>query len=200
MPKILIACEQSGIVRDAFIRQGLDAVSVDILSTDSSFGPHITGDVLDVLDMGWDLMVAFPPCTYLSFVANRVWNVPGRAELREQAVEFFMKLVNAPIDRIAIENPVGHMQNVYRKYDQIVHPWYFGDNYKKRTCLWLKNLPKLVYTNVFPKPEPLYRLSTTGAPVNYIDGMTGPDRQKRRSIFHPGMAAAMAEQWGALLA
>lgn len=192
--KILVACEFSGVVRDAFIRAGHDATSVDLLPSESEFGPHIMGDILPILGRGWDLMVAFPPCTYLSYVGNRHWNAPGRAERRRDAIAFFMRLASAPIERIALENPVGCIPKHWRAYDQIVHPYFFGDNYKKRTCLWLQNLPLLKATNMLPKPEPLYYLKTNGKPINRVEG--GSKKWKDRSRFHPGMALAMATQRG----
>lgn len=200
--KVLIACECSGRVRDAFAALGHDAWSCDIQQTELP-GQHIMGDVRNVLDFGWDLMIAHPPCTYLSYVGNRHWNAPGRAVLREQAMQFFMTMVHAPIPRICIENPLGYPGKAYRKHDQIINPYYFGDPFKKRTCLWLKNLPHLWYWNEpdsmfavtgVAKPEPLYNLSTTGKPVNWVEA--GTRSAKERSRTFPGIANAMADQWG----
>lgn len=201
--RVLIGCEFSGIVRDAFRALGHDAWSCDLLPTERP-GPHIMDDVRNVLDAGWDLMIAHPPCQYLSYVGNRHWNNPGRAEKRETAMQLFMAMIHAPIPRICVENPLGYPGKVYRKPDQIIDPYLFGDPFKKRTCLWLKNLPPLWHWNdpngLFPvtgvpKPEPLYYLSTTGRPVNWVDG--GTRSASERSTTFPGIAAAMAAQWGA---
>jgi len=203
--KILIACEFSGIVRDAFRKRGHDAWSCDILPTESDSTYHIQGDVLEILDQGWDMMIAHPPCTYLTYCANRVWNAPGRAELREEAMEFFLKLYSASIPRIAIENPLGYPNTVFRKPDQIIHPYYFGEPYQKKTCLWLKNLPLLDYSKtIIEKPAPLYICQgekSKGKPINWCEGSrnnNGVPRWKVRSRTFQGIANAMAEQWGTL--
>lgn len=198
--KVLIACEYSGIVRDAFIAKGHDAVSCDLLPTEKP-GPHIQGDVLDVLGDGWDMMVGHPPCTYLSYIGTRHWNNPGRATKREKAMKFFMSLINAPIDKICIENPVGLPNTEYCKPDQIIHPYYFGESYQKRTCLWLKNLPKLKYENtIIEKPPPLYYCKgkrSEGKAINWVEGISGVEnRSKARSKTFVSIARAMAEQWG----
>ena len=196
---MLVACEYSGRVRDAFIARGHDAMSCDLLPTDAT-GPHYQGDVFDIINDGWDLMIAHPPCTYLSYVGNRHWNNPGRAELRAEAMEFFMALINAPIAKICVENPLGEPSRVFRKYDQIIHPYYFGDPYQKRTCLWLKNLPPLTWNkDKAIKPEPLYKLKTNGKAINWVEGikgMTAAERQKARSKTFPGIAKAIAHQYG----
>lgn len=142
--KVLVACEYSGTVRDAFIRRGHDAMSCDLLDTEVP-GPHYRGDVRDVLDEGWDLMVAHPPCTYLS-VSGMHWTVRGRRDpqFTEDALEFVRLLMRAPVKKIAIENPVSVISSRIRKPDQIIQPWWFGDNASKKTCLWLQNLPVLV--------------------------------------------------------
>ncbi|MGR3292527.1 MAG: DNA cytosine methyltransferase [Candidatus Scalindua sp.] len=199
--KVLIACEFSGIVREAFARQGHDAWSCDLLPTEQP-GQHIQGDVLDILDDGWDLMIAHPPCTYLSYAATHCWDAPGRAELREIALGFFLKLYNAPIDKICIENPVGHPNTVFRIPDQIVQPYYFGDNVIKRTCLWLRGLPKLYHIpedtlfekkTHLPKPEPIYRRRHDGKAIHFSEAKHGGHE---RSRFFQGIADAMASQWG----
>ena len=202
--KILIACEFSGRVRDAFIRKGHDAVSCDILPTESP-GPHYQGDVFDIINRGWDMMIAHPPCTYLSYVANRVWNVAGRKEKREQAMRFFLDLYKADIPKKAIENPVGYPNTVFRKPDQIIEPYYFGDPVRKRTCLWLDELPVLDHADtdtLFMKkshvsPEPVY-LTASGRKVHFTEGASGSGEQRAhiRSKTFPGIANAMAEQWG----
>jgi hypothetical protein len=200
--KVLVACEYSGTVRDAFIARGHDAMSCDLLPTDRP-GPHYQGDVFDIINDGWDLMIAHPPCTYLTYAATKHWNNPGRAELRQEAYDFFMKLVNADIPRIAVENPVGWVNTIYRKPDQIIHPYYWGDAFQKRTCLWLKNLPLLTWDQEKAiKPEPMYICQgekCKGKKIGWCEGVRGSkngDRWKIRSTTFQGIANAMAAQWG----
>ncbi len=198
--RVLVACEFSGVVRDAFAKRGHDAWSCDLLPSERA-GSHIQGDVLKHLGDGWDLMVAHPPCTYLSYVGLRHWNKPGRAEKRDEAMAFFMALVNAPIERICIENPLGYPSKVYRKPDQTIHPYYFGEPVQKRTCLWLKNLPPLLYDKSKAiKPEPLYickGVKSYGKKIHWTEGMAGvKNRSKERSRSFESIASAMAEQWG----
>lgn len=204
--KVLVACEFSGITREAFKAQGHDAWSCDLLPTEIP-GNHYQGDVTKIINDGWDLLIAHPPCTYLSYAANHVWNVPGRAELREQAMEFFMMFVNAPIEKIAIENPVGYPGKVYRKPDQIIHPFYFGDRQLKRTCLWLKNLPKLWWwkqDDLFGKrtateyPEPVYATQRADGTVKLRHFTEAAHGGHKRSYSFSAIADAMAKQWGAL--
>lgn len=145
--KVLIACEYSGIVRDAFIRYGHDAMSCDLLSTDIS-GPHYKGDVKDVINNNWDLMIAHPPCTHLSVSGARHFAIKKLDGRQQNAIDFFMMLVNSDIPKIAVENPICIMSTLYRKPDQIIHPWQFGHSESKATCLWLKNLPRLEYTKI----------------------------------------------------
>jgi len=184
--KVLIACEYSGKVRDAFIAAGHDAMSCDLLSTDSP-GPHYQGSVFDVLDNGWDLMVAHPPCTDLA-VSGAKHFATKRADGRQQtSIDFFMRLANAPIEKIAIENPVCIMSTEWRKPDQIIQPWMFGHGETKATCLWLKNLPKLVPTKIVDGRE---------ARIHKMP--PSPDRWKKRSETYLGIAQAMADQWGVL--
>ena len=180
--RVLVACEFSGIVRDAFRARGHDAVSCDLLPTDSA-GPHLQCDVLETLDAGWDLMVAHPPCTHLA-VSGARWFKEKQKEQAE-AVAFFMALAMAPIPKIAIENPVSIMSTRWRKPDQIIQPWQFGHGETKATCLWLKGLPKLEPTNIVEGRE---------AKIHKMG--PGPDRWKKRSITYHGIADAMAEQWG----
>ena len=191
---ILIACEFSGTVRDAFRARGHNAVSCDLLPTERP-GPHLTCDVSSILDAGWDLMIAHPPCTYLR-VCGLHWNkrVPGRAEKTEAALEFVRLLMNAPIPRIAIENPISAISSRIRKPDQIIQPWQFGHPESKATCLWLKDLPKLVHTNVLPLPASGRWENQTPSGQNKL----GPsaDRWKERSKTYQGIADAMAAQWG----
>ena len=181
--RILIACEFSGRVRDAFATQGHDAWSCDLLPTESP-GKHIQGDVLEILNDGWDMMIAFPPCTHLASSGAR-WFPEKRCDGRQQAgIDFFLRLVNAPIKKIAVENPVGIMSTKYRKPDQIIQPWQFGHGETKATCLWLKNLPILQPTNIVAGRLGRVHLEPPG-----------PDRWKRRSITYKGIAEAMSIQW-----
>lgn len=197
--RVLIACEYSGRVRDAFIRRGHDALSCDLLPTESS-GPHYQGDVRDILGDGWDLMVAHPPCQYLSYAATSSWNKPGRAEKRQEALDFFLTLYNAPIPRVAVENPVGWPNVAFRKPDQIVQPWYFGGKTWKRTCFWLRGLPRLVRTCFEAAPPPLARRSS-GKAIYQVDWISGTDRKAahKRALIDLSLAEAIAEQWGAAL-
>ena len=180
--RVLVACEFSGVVRDAFSRLGHKAWSCDIIPS-QSVGKHYTGDVLDILDDGWDLMIAHPPCTNLC-VSGARWFKDKREE-QQLAIEFFMRLVNAPIARICIENPIGIMSSRYRKPDQIVQPWQFGHGETKATCLWLKGLQKLTPTNIVGGREArIHKMAPS------------EDRGRLRSITYQGIAEAMAEQWG----
>ena len=183
--RILVACEFSGVVRDAFRRQGHDAWSCDILPTEQG-GPHIQGDVREVLGAGWDLMVCHPPCTHLA-VSGARWFKDKRAEQAE-ALEFVRTLLNAPIPRIALENPISIISSRIRKPDQIIQPWQFGHGETKATCLWLKGLPPLQPTQIVEGRE---------ARVHRMP--PGPDRWKERSRTFPGIAEAMASQWGSAL-
>lgn len=180
--KVLIACEFSGTVRDAFIRQGHDAMSCDLLPTESQ-GPHYMGYVQDVLDDGWDLMVAHPPCTHLA-VSGARW---FKDKLKEQAeaLGFVQLLMDAPIPRIAIENPVSIISSRIRKPDQVIQPWQFGHGETKATCLWLKGLPRLVPTNTVEGREARIHKMPPSA-----------TRSKERSKTYVGIAEAMANQWG----
>lgn len=191
--RVLVACEFSGRVRDAFRRRGHDAWSCDILPTESNPEYHFQGDVLEVLGMGWDLMVAFPPCTYLSCAGVRWWHSPGRAEKRAEGLQFVSSLMAAPIGRIAIENPQGAIGSHIRKADQYIQPYQFGDPWIKRTGLWLKNLPALVPADIV---EPLgHWLHSSNVITGLPTGVAGQDR-RLRSLTFPGIAEAMAEQWG----
>lgn len=194
--KVLVACEYSGIVRDAFIKMGHNAMSCDLLPTEQP-GPHYQGDVFDIIGGGWDLMIAHPPCTYLSS-SGLHWNgrVPGRQELTEEALEFVRRLLNAPIEKIALENPVGCISSQIRKPDQIIQPWHFGDDASKKTCLWLKNLPLLTDTNRLPGDNQTRRANQTASGQNKLG--PSPDRQKIRSKTYQGIADAMATQWGGI--
>jgi hypothetical protein len=181
--KILIACEYSGVVRDAFIKAGHDAISCDLLPSDSP-GPHYQGDVFDIINNGFDLMVAHPPCTHLSVSGARHFRQKIADGRQQEAVDFFMKLINCNIPRIAVENPISVMSTKYRKPDQIIQPWQFGHGETKATCLWLKNLPLLTPTNIVEGRE---------ARVHKMP--PSPNRWKLRSTTYSGIASAMAEQW-----
>lgn len=194
--KVLVACECSGRVRDAFAALGHDAWSCDLEPTDVP-GQHLQCDVLTVLDRGWDLMIAHPECKYVA-VSGLHWNgrVPGRAAKTEAALEFVRKLLNADIPRIALENPISCISTRIRKPDQIIQPWYFGDDASKATCLWLKNLPLLRDTNRLPGDRRTRRANQTPSGQNKLG--PSPQRSKLRAMTYPGIAAAMAAQWGPL--
>jgi hypothetical protein len=197
--RVLIACEYSGAVRDAFIAQGHDALSCDLLPTDAP-GPHYQGDVRDVLEMGWDLMIAHPPCKYLS-VSGMHWTRRGLRDpqLTEDALDFVRLLLAAPIPRIALENPVSIISSRIRKPDQIISPHQFGHDASKKTCLWLKGLPPLRPTQLVPPRIVNGRQrwgNQTDSGQNRLS--PSPDRWKLRSETYSGIAAAMADQWGSL--
>ena len=185
--RVLVACEFSGAVRNAFLARGHDAVSCDLLPSETP-GPHHQGDVLEILDDGWDMMIAHPPCTYLCN-SGLHWNNkrPERNALTQEALEFVRKLLDAPIERIALENPVGCISTQIRRWDQAIQPWQFGHGENKRTCLWLKNLPLLSPTQVVEGRENRIWLMSES-----------PDRWKKRSLTYHGIAEAMADQWGDL--
>jgi hypothetical protein len=189
--KVLIACEYSGTVRDAFIAQGHEAISCDLLATDA-LGPHYQGDVRDILGDGFDLMIAHPPCTHLA-VSGARWFKDKQTEQAE-ALDFVRLLLGASIEKIALENPISIISSRIRKPDQIIQPWQFGHPESKSTCLWLKNLPKLVATNILPLPVDGRWENQTPSGQNKL----GPseDRWKLRSVTYKGIAQAMASQWG----
>lgn len=200
--KILIACEYSGVVRKTLRELGHDAWSCDILPADDNSPFHIQDDVLNHLNDGWDMMIAHPPCTYLTCTGNKWFKpeyrdrFPTREQDRKDAIEFFMKLANAPIEKICIENPVGIMSTVYRKPDQIIQPFHFGHEEAKKTCLWLKNLPKLIHTKIV---EPKYTTFKSGKKMAtwYADAWKLPKQERMllRSKTFQGIADAMAKQF-----
>jgi len=192
--KILVACEYSGVVRDAFIGGGHNAMSCDLLPTDVP-GPHYQGDVFDIINDGWDLMVAHPPCTYLS-VSGMHWTTRGLRDpqLTEDALAFVQRLMTAPIERIAIENPISVISSRIRKPDQIIQPWWFGHDASKKTCLWLIGLPLLKPTDMLPGDAKTRRGNQTASGQNKLP--PSKDRWKIRSATYKGIADAMAEQWG----
>ena len=194
MGRVLVACEYSGTVRDAFIAQGHEAMSCDLLPTESP-GPHNQGSVLDVLGDGWDMLIAFPPCTHLASSGAR-WFAAKRADGRQQqGIDFFMAIANAGIPRIAIENPVGIMSTQWRKPDQIIQPYHHGHEATKTTCLWLKGLPLLKPTNTVGKGERHITKSGRSLPKWY-NLPPSKDRWRIRSKTFGGIAHAMAQQWG----
>lgn len=220
--KVLVACEESQAVCAAFRSKGHEAYSCDLLECSGGYPEyHIMNDVLPLLNGNcefttmdgishkindrWDLILAFPVCTYLTVTGNRWFNIDkygdkalDRMHKRSQAIEFFMKFANADCDKIAIENPIGVMSSVWRKPDQIIHPYMFGDPERKATCLWLKNLECLVPTNIV-EPQIIYYKNGKGSDspwhVNTIN-MNPVDRARFRSKTFPGIASAMADQWG----
>lgn len=188
--RVLVGCEFSGVVTKAFRDKGHEAYSCDLLPTEGNPDWHIQGSVLKILDDGWDMMIAHPPCTYLCNGGQA--NITRRPYLRwqegrESGAEFFMQLINAPIKKIAVENPIGVMSSKYRKTDQIIHPWMFGHDIRKDTCLWLKNLPLLIPTEIIPPPH---------RRIDYWSDKRNPDGRSLKSITFRGIANAMANQWG----
>lgn len=201
--RVLVACEYSAVVRDAFRARGHHAYSCDLLPTEGDPNWHLQEDALKIAYWGimkWDLMIAHPPCTYLTIAGASKYSAPGREELRNDAIEFFLKLQNAPIEKIAIENPIPFLsvQERVGKYDQYVNPFDFGTPERKRVCLWLKNLPPLAPTNPVPAPIKKSYVRKTGAKAGklyhtyYHQGKSA----KERARFWPCIANAMAEQWG----
>ena len=196
--RVLVACEYSGRVRDAFLRRGHDAMSCDLLPTEAE-GPHYQGDVLDIIEDGWDMMVAHPPCTYLTN-AGVSWlhRDEGRWKLLDDGAAFFKALLNAPIQKICVENPIMHKYAKERiggvKQSQVIQPWMFGHMEQKATCLWLKGLPNLKETNNV-KQEMLKLPKNQRERLHYLP--PSEDRWKIRSETYKGIAEAMADQWGA---
>ena len=194
--KILIACEESQTVCKAFRVKGHEAYSCDILLPSGGHPEwHIQDDVLKHLDEGWDMMIAHPPCTYLSNAGARFLYEGGegvlnleRFKIGKEAAKFFMKLLNAPIERISVENPVPSTIFKLPRYSQIIQPYQFGHPFQKKTCLWLKNLPELIPTKILKKPQ------STKVPGNWFN-RGGKERQKNRAKTFQGIADAMAEQW-----
>ena len=199
--KVLVACEFSGIVRDAFLRRGHDAWSCDILPTENP-GPHIQDDVLKHLDEGWDLMIAHPPCTYLCVPgAHYLHTRPDRLSKMRDAAMFFRAILGADIPFVAVENPVPHRYAELPKYSQIIQPWQFGHEVSKRTCLWLKNLPTLAPTQMMANHGERYeRTERQRAKYGTVSNSKwyAKASPKERSRTFPGIAEAMATQWGEL--
>ena len=181
--RVLVACEFSGVVRNAFRAKGHDAWSCDLLPSLDNSPYHITGDVLPLIEQEWDLMIAHPPCTALTVAGNRWYH--DKPDLINEAYEFVLKLANTPINKICIENPVGRLSTLWRKPDQYIQPWQFGHGETKKTGLWLKNLPKLVPTSIVEgREQRIWKMAPS------------KDRAYLRSITYQGIADAMAEQWG----
>ena len=196
--RVLVACEYSGAVRDAFIRAGHYAASCDLLPSESPLGDHFQCNVLDIIDHDWDLMIAHPPCTYLS-VSGMHWTTRGLRDpkLTEGALDFVQQLMDAPIERIAIENPISVISSRIRKPDQIITPYQFGHDASKKTCLWLKNLPPLKPTQMI-EPRIVNGRKRWGNQTDSGQNKLSPskDRWKIRSATYEGIANAMAAQWG----
>lgn len=195
--KILIACEFSGVVRDAFAALGHNAWSCDLLPSETP-GNHIQGDATRILRNDWDMMIAHPPCTYLCS-SGLHWNgrVPGRVEQTEEALRFVRLLLKAPIPKIALENPVGCISTRIRKYDQAIQPYEFGEDASKKTCLWLKRLPPLISTSLIA-PRIVNGRNRWGNQTDSGQNKLGPSesRSAERSRTYQGIAFAMAAQWG----
>jgi hypothetical protein len=196
MLKVLVACEYSGKVRDAFTRMGHFAMSCDLLPSDAS-GLHYQGDVFDVIDQGWDIMIAHPPCTHLAVSGAKHFAAKQASGVQQEALSFVRRLLDAPIPKIALENPVSIISSAIRKPDQIIQPYMFGHEATKTTCLWLKNLPQLTPTDMVSKGERHVTKSGKSLPKWY-NLPPGPDRWKVRSATFQGIADAMASQWGAV--
>jgi hypothetical protein len=190
--KVLVACEFSGIVRDAFLARGHDAVSCDLTPSERP-GPHIQDDVLNHLADGWDLMIAFPPCTHMSWASGRFLVERRKDGRTEAAIDFVRALRRAQISRMAIENPRGDLWKGLRRPDQIIEPYQFGDPWQKATCMWLYNLPRLIPTKIV---EPAGKWVDAGEKIGQRRGKHRSS--KERSKTFPGIAAAMADQWGSL--
>jgi len=209
MGKILVACEESQAVTKELRALGLEAFSCDILECSGGHPEwHLQQDVIELLKQKWDMIIAFPPCTYLTVTGNRWFNIQRYGEKaikrhqdRAEAIDFFMMFANADCERIAIENPVGVMSSEWRKPNQIINPFQFGDAFEKKTCLWLKGLPNLVPTNIVEPPKRTEFKSGKTMPAWYAEAWKLPkaERAKLRSKTFPGIAKAMAEQWGQLV-
>ena len=203
--RVLVACEESQVVTKELRALGHDAYSCDLEPTSGEHPEwHLQVDVLELLKLKWDMIIAFPPCCFLTVTGNRWFNIEKYGEKaiqrhkdREQAIKFFMALANANCDYIAIENPVGIMSSTWRKPDQIVNPYLFGDAFEKKTCLWLKGLPQLTPTNIVEPPPRLKFASGKSHPKWYADAFKLPpkERAKVRSRTFEGFGKAMAEQW-----
>jgi hypothetical protein len=183
--RVLVACEYSGVVREAFRRLGHDAWSVDLLESEDLSPYHVIGDYTVMLDKHWDILIGHPPCTHLASSGAKYFKEKRDDGRQAEAVSFFVRMMGCGIEKICLENPIGVLNTMYRKYDQIINPWQFGHGVRKETCLWLRNLPKLVPTNIVEgRSERLHRLGPSKT------------RWKERSRTFQGIAEAMAQQWG----
>lgn len=202
--RILVACEESQAVTIELRKLGHEAYSCDIIPCSGGHPEwHLQVDALELLKMQWDMIIAFPPCTHLSAAGACYWGEKQADGRQQKAIDFFMSFINADCPKIAVENPIGWMNKHYRKPDQIIQPWMFGDEASKRTCLWIKGIPKLTPTNIVPRGE-FYRIKTPAknggtysVPMWYqkLSGLPNEERAKLRSKTFPGIARAMAEQW-----
>lgn len=208
MKRILIACEESQAVTIEFRKLGYEAFSCDLLECSGGYPEwHLKDDIFNVLKQHWDLMIAFPPCTDLAVSGARHFERKKLDGSQDKSIKFFMDIINAPIGKIAVENPIGIMSGIYRKPDQIIQPWHFGDKAQKSTCLWLKNLPKLIPTNIVEKGEFFEFVSKKGEkkrmPMWYYKALqeakTPEQRRTLRSKTFKGIAEAMANQWSKTL-
>jgi len=208
MKRILIACEESQAVTIEFRKLGYEAFSCDLLECSGGYPEwHLKDDIFNVLKQHWDLMIAFPPCTDLAVSGARHFERKKLDGSQDKSIKFFMDIINAPVEKIAVENPIGIMSGIYRKPDQIIQPWQFGDKAQKSTCLWLKNLPKLIPTNIVEKGEFFEFISKKGEkkrmPMWYYKALqeakTPEQRRTLRSKTFKGIAEAMAIQWSKTL-
>lgn len=199
MSKVLVACEESQTVTKEFRLKGIEAYSCDIEDCSGGFTEwHIKGDVIPLLEEKWDMIIAFPPCTHLASSGAKWFEQKRKDGRQKQAIEFFMKIAEADCDKIAIENPIGVMSTYWRKPDQIIQPYQFGDPFTKTTCLWLKNLPPLIPTDIVDPGERVITKSGKSLPKWYSD-IPPKGRSKKRSKTFSGIARAMANQWGKLI-
>ncbi len=206
--KVLVGCEYSQVIMTAFLEAGFDAYSCDLLPCEGQFPErHLQEDLLKVITYGWDLVIAHPPCTYISYVANAYWNRPGRIKKRLEALTFFARIWESDIKHLCIENPLGCADVIITKHTQIVHPYYFGDSHLKKTCLWLKGLPPLEHRKTsdlfsekthIEKPEPIY-IEKSGKKRYFTDAISGKNGGHKRSKSFHGIANAMVEQWKNIL-
>lgn len=208
---VLVGCEFSQVIMREFLAMGFDAYSCDILPCEGPFPDrHLQMDIFQAIELKpWKLGIFHPPCTYLSYAATAYWNQPGRMFKRIEALQFFASLWNAPLSHICIENPLGIADTVIEKHTQMIHPWYFGDPYMKKTCLWLKNLPSLQYSflpDLFSSPtacnppEPVYLDHQSGRKRHFTDSICGSrNGGHKRSVSFPSIAKAMALQWAPVL-
>ena len=208
MKRILIACEESQAVTIEFRKLGYEAFSCDLLECSGGYPEwHLKDDIFNVLKQHWDLMIAFPPCTDLAVSGARHFERKKLDGSQDKSIKFFMDIINASVEKIAVENPIGIMSGIYRKPDQIIQPWHFGDKAQKSTCLWLKNLPKLIPTDIVEKGEFFEFVSKKGEkkrmPMWYYKALqeakTPEQRRTLRSKTFKGIAEAMANQWSKTL-